>query len=152
MQMHYAIGLSGKPFPDLGAPGRQPEIVDMKHADPVGSCLLDPEIGLCRPRQQIGAVFGSDQQLAGKAVDDLQARVCRASVDDNYLNSAVFLIHDRLEGGSEPSLAIKARNDHREPGSLHRPSVVHRCVILTSGGRGSRWVRGWRPEAWALSH
>src|SRR5271163_2543742 len=129
MQMHQTVGLSGKPFADLGTPGRQPEIVHMKHANFVAPGLLHAEIGLCRPGQQIGTVFGSDQQLAGKAVDDLQARVSRASVDDNHLNSAVLLIYNRLERGGEPSLAIKARNDHREPGSLHRPSVAHRCMI-----------------------
>jgi hypothetical protein len=70
-------------------------------------------------KSEIGTVFGSDQQLVGKAVDDFQARVSRASVDDNYLNSAVLLIHDRLEGGSEPSLAVIAGYDHGQPGLLH---------------------------------
>jgi hypothetical protein len=47
-----ALGLEsdrGKPFADLGTPGRQPEIVDMEHANPVAACLLHAEIGLCRP-------------------------------------------------------------------------------------------------------
>ena len=47
----------------------------MQHADPVPPSLLDAEIGLCRPGQQIGTAFGSDQQLVGKTGDDPQARV-----------------------------------------------------------------------------
>ena len=70
--MHYAVGLSGKPFPDLETSVRQPEIVHMQHTNSVALCLPDPEIGLCRPGSQIGTALRSDEQLIGKPVDDFQ--------------------------------------------------------------------------------
>src|SRR5208282_2261551 len=135
MQMHHTVGLSRKPTPDLGTPVRQPEVILMKKANSVALGLFDAEIGLCRPGQQIGTALRSDGQLVGKAVNDCQARVVRACVYDNYLNSPVLLIHDRLERGSEPSLPVMGRNDYRQPGFLRRPSVAHRWVIVSSGGR-----------------
>jgi hypothetical protein len=33
MHMHYTVELSGKPFPDLGTPARQPEIDQPASAD-----------------------------------------------------------------------------------------------------------------------
>src|ERR1700736_6249729 len=105
MQMQYAVGLRGKPFPDLEASVGQPEIVHMQHTNSVAPCLLDAEIGFCRPRQQIGTALRSYQQLVGKAVADIQACVTRASVYDNSPNPAVLLIHHRLERSREPTLA-----------------------------------------------
>ena len=90
MQMHHAVGLGRKPLPKLATPGRQPEIVLMQNANSIGPSLLDAEIGLCRPRLQIGTALRSDEQRVGKAVGDLEARVTRASVYDNYLNSLSF--------------------------------------------------------------
>src|SRR4051794_17861951 len=116
MQMHDTVGLSGKPFPEFGTPVRQPQIVLMQNADSIGPGLLDTEIGLCRPRFQIATALRSDEQLVGKALDDLQARVNRASVYDNYFNSVVLLIRDRLERSGEPTLSVVGRNDHRKPG------------------------------------
>src|ERR1700736_5787990 len=118
--MQHAVGLGRKPLPKLATPGRQPEIVLMQNANSIGPSLLDAEIGLCRPRLQIGTALRSDEQRVGKAVGDLEARVTLASVYDNYLNSLVLLIHYRLERGGEPTLSLMGRNDHRQPGLLHR--------------------------------
>src|ERR1700682_2404332 len=100
--MQQASGWGTKPLPKLATPGRQPEIVLMQNANSIGPSLLDAEIGLCRPRLQIGTALRSDEQRVGKAVGDLEARVTRASVDDNYLNSLVLLIHYRFGRGGGP--------------------------------------------------
>src|SRR6516165_7543828 len=88
------------------------------------------------PRPSPSASYGSRKRVEApardrrgnrrlkKAVDDLQARVTCASVYNNYLNSAVLLIHDQLECGSEPTLPVMGRNDHRQPGSFHLLSVT----------------------------
>jgi hypothetical protein len=66
MQMHHAVGLSGKPFADLGTSGRQPEIVHMKHANAIAPGLLHAEIGLCCPGLQIGTVLPRIDSLSEK--------------------------------------------------------------------------------------
>ena len=67
--MQNAIGLNGKPVPELGTSVREPDIIHMQDAYSIAPGLLDAEVGRRRIGNEIGAMVCSDVQSIGKAVD-----------------------------------------------------------------------------------
>jgi len=99
MQVHHGVGPSTKPFPELGTPVRQPQIVHMQDTNMIAASLLYTEIG---PRhvRQVRTMEGPNIELMSEGIDYLQAGVISACINKQDLDSLLPLIDDRLERGS----------------------------------------------------
>jgi hypothetical protein len=111
MQVHDAIGMGGDPLGNFGTPVRQPQIVLMEHANPIGARDLDAEIGFFHPGRQIGPPVASNPQFVRKAIDDIEAIVGIAGIDNDDFNCVISLVRDRLEGSRQPPSPIMRGHD-----------------------------------------
>lgn len=99
------------------------DIVAVQPRDVVASRFLKADVSCCRDSF---ISFQADYPNARitKGLDDVATAVGRAIVDDNQLPIGASLSNNAFDCGRNISLAIVARDHHRNAGIGHQPSLA----------------------------